>query len=139
MENIIITDENIAKIARDMIVADRRVASQYDAFAVHYSLTADTASADVTDAARSIVLAAYPDTDPERFKGKDKSGDQRWKDARAVRIGLVAAIKRATEDTEPEAKPDVLRVSLSGEGGGSTVVPTDHPMYEAIVLLLGEE
>lgn len=136
MSVITLTEDNFAKVAREMIVADRRVASQYDAFALHYNLTSDTASADVTDAARSIVLAAYPNTDPARLAGKNKNEDQRWKDARAVRIGLVAAIKRATEDTEPEAKAAVLRVSLSGEGGGSTVVPTDHPMYDAIVLLL---
>lgn len=139
MKNITLTEENIAKVARDMIVADRRVASQYDAFAAHYGLTADTASADVTEAARAVVLLAYPDTDPARLAGKNKADDQRWKDARAVRIGLVNAIKRATEDAEPEPKPSVLRVSLSGEGGGSTVVPTDHPMYEAIVMLLAAD
>lgn len=136
MSVITITEENLSKIARDMIVADRRVAGQYDAFVVHYNLTSDTESGDITEAARAIVLAAYPDTDPARLAGKNKNDDQRWKDARAVRIGLVAAIKRATEDTEPEVKAPVLRVSLSGEGGGSTVVPEDHPMYAAIVLLL---
>lgn len=29
-----------------------------------------------------------------------------------------------------------LRVSLSGEGGGSTVVATDHPLYEQIAALV---
>lgn len=46
-----------------------------------------------------------------------------------------AAVKRATPE---ETKPVVLKVSLSGEGGGSTVVPADHPLYDQIIALLGE-
>ena len=134
-----LTADNFAKTARDMIVAGRRVEGQYDAMIVHLGITADTASGDLTEAARDIVIAAYPDTDRDRLKGKNKNSDQRWLDARTVRAGLVNAVKRATEDTEPEVKPAVLRVSLSGEGGGSTVVPADHPMYDAIILLLAAE
>lgn len=35
-----------------------------------------------------------------------------------------------------EAKPAVLRVTLSGEGGGSTTIPTDHPLYAELVALI---
>lgn len=35
-----------------------------------------------------------------------------------------------------EAKPAVLRVTLSGEGGGSTTIPTDHPLYADLVALI---
>jgi hypothetical protein len=46
-----------------------------------------------------------------------------------------AAVKRAT----PEApKPVTLRATLSGEGGGSTTIPTDHPLYADIVALIAE-
>lgn len=137
---IVLNDDNFSKIARDMIVAGRRVSSQYDAMIVHFALTSDSEGKALTETARTIVLAAYPDTEPARLAGKNKNDDQRWKDARAVRAGLVAAIKRASEDVEDDTpKPVVLRVSLSGEGGGSTVVEPSHPMYDAIVMLIGAD
>lgn len=35
-------------------------------------------------------------------------------------------------------KPVTLRATLSGEGGGSVVIPTDHEFYAAIVALISE-
>lgn len=47
-----------------------------------------------------------------------------------------AAVKRVTPD---EPKPVTLRAVLSGEGGGSTTIPADHPLYDALVTLIGAQ
>lgn len=53
---------------------------------------------------------------------------------------LVAAIKRLVTDKDDDTpKPRVLRVSLSGDGGGSTVVAEDHPLYAALVAMVTGE
>lgn len=74
--------------------------------------------------------------------GEWKGSPQKDKEGKRTPFGNVvqrfgarfdAAVKRATPDTATEV---TLRVSLSGEGGGSTVVPADHPMYADIVALL---
>lgn len=49
---------------------------------------------------------------------------------------LVAAVKRLITVKDDAPKSRVLRVSLSGEGGGSTVVAEDHPLYAALVALI---
>lgn len=111
--SVTVTTENLSTVARNMIVDGRRVSAQYDAFVVFYSLDADTESGIITETAREIVLAAYPGTDPARLGGKNKNDDQRWLDARAVRAGLVAAIKRATETDESDpAAPDYLALAV---------------------------
>lgn len=50
---------------------------------------------------------------------------------------LVSAVKsRLKDDGETTT---VLRVTLSGEGGGSTTIPTDHALYaELVSLIVGE-
>lgn len=40
------------------------------------------------------------------------------------------------EDDAPKAR--VMRVTLSGEGGGTAVVPEDHPAYAALLALITE-
>lgn len=47
---------------------------------------------------------------------------------------LTTAVKRLLSGDD--VKPIRLTVSLSGEGGGSTVVPADHPLYATLVALL---
>jgi hypothetical protein len=49
---------------------------------------------------------------------------------------LVSAVKRALS-TKSDAV--VLRATLSGEGGGSVTIPTDHPLYAALVKLIAGE
>lgn len=108
-----ITSENLHTVARDTIVAGRKLARNYSALAVFYSLDSTSESAVITDAARAVVLAAYPDTDPARLGGKNKNDDQRWLDARTVRAGLVRAIKDNDEsEPTPAATPDWLRLAI---------------------------
>lgn len=126
-----------------------RLEVTYDALAMHFNLTPDTSSEDMTAAARRVTVtgagadgtATGKSLTEEMLKGRDPGADAShrayWKAARAVRIGLVNAVKRAHADTDDAEKPAVLRVSLSGEGGGSTTVEPSHPMYEAIVMLIG--
>lgn len=133
-----ISIDNFASQARSILAADRRATRGYDEMVAYLSLSTVSTSGEITEAARSMVLAAYPSTDPARLAGKDKSDDQRWKDARAARAGLVAAINRA-DDSEPEAKPVVLRASLSGEGGGSVTIEPGTEMYTALVAMIAEK
>lgn len=67
-------------------------------------------------------------------------GNQRATDFGRGVDALVKSVKRALSgDTD---KPIVLRATLSGEGGGSTVIPTDSPLYAALVAMIrdgGEE
>lgn len=63
-------------------------------------------------------------------------GDQTATDYGRGVDALVKAVKRALSDGDD--KPVTLRATLSGEGGGSTTIPTDHPLYSAIVDLIRE-
>lgn len=51
---------------------------------------------------------------------------------------LADAVRKIVKD-DGAPKPAVLRVTMSGEGGGSTIVPVDHPLYAALVDLLASE
>lgn len=48
---------------------------------------------------------------------------------------LTAAVKRALNDGGTETAV-TLRVSLSGEGGGSTTIPSDHALYSVLVEMI---
>lgn len=66
---------------------------------------------------------------------KNATGDEVKAYATKVRNGLNYHLGKA----EKASEAGVLRVSLSGEGGGSTVVPNDHPLYADICALLAGE
>lgn len=51
-------------------------------------------------------------------------------------LDAVAKQVRALIKGDADPKPVVLRATLSGEGGGSTTIPADHPLYNAIVALI---
>lgn len=58
-------------------------------------------------------------------------GNQRATDYGRGVDTLVSAVKRAlSADAD---KPVVLRATLSGEGGGSVTIPSDHALYAALV------
>lgn len=83
-----------------------RLESTYDSLAEFFTLTPDTDSADITTTARTIVVMGAnndgtsvgatitADMLTGRDPGKCAHRDY-WKSARAVRIGLVNAVKRA--------------------------------------------
>lgn len=108
MSAFTITEQNLSTVARDTIVAGRRIERNYAALAAYYGLTHETKSADMTEAARNVVLAAYPDTDPARLSGKNKNDDQRWLDARTVRAGLVRAVKVEAEESDEDKVTNLL-------------------------------
>ena len=74
----------------------------------------DNDSAYVTAAARAIVMAAFPDVTIDRLKGANKGHDEAWRRARAVRINLVNAAKRAADEPEKGETPDVALITRAG-------------------------
>lgn len=98
----------------------------------------------VTDTAKELATLAYPnDEDVQTVKDAD-GRKTRTRYGNAVQAAA-AMMRKALDDiagdeeTDETPKAAVLRVSLSGEGGGSTVVPADHPLYASIVALLAGE
>lgn len=129
--------ENLSTFARTTIEAGRKADRNYVELVAHFALTSDSTSGEITDAARAVVIAAFPKVTEADMKGRD-NGTHAWRDARMVRAGLVRNIEAAdAEDGDP--KPVILRVSLSGEGGGNTVIEPTHPMYAALVMLVTGE
>lgn len=125
-------------------VAVARLATDYAALVTHFNLTTESDSKTITNAARMVVLTGAHASGTRvgealvegDLKGTDPGADAKhrdyWKAARAVRIGLVTAIGKKSEEKAP-----TLRVTMSGEGGGTAVVPTDHPLYADILALIG--
>lgn len=62
-------------------------------------------------------------------------GNQKTTDYGRGHDTLVAAVKRALSSAVE--KPVTLRAVLSGEGGGSVTIPADHPLYGALVEMIG--
>lgn len=63
-------------------------------------------------------------------------GNQRATDYGRGVDTLTKAVKRALSGEAD--KPVTLRATLSGEGGGSITVPSDHALYSALVALIRE-
>lgn len=102
----------------------------WEAFVAENNITRD----DIAETSKALASLAYPDDETvQTVDGK------RTRYGNAVQAAgyMLRAVLPKDEDTDP--KPAVLRVSLSGEGGGSTVVPADHPLYADIVALLAGE
>lgn len=96
-----------------------RTEKDYDGLASFYHLTSDSDSATLTDTARQIVVdgasndgtvtgaKVTSDMLTGRDPGTGAAHRDYWKAARAVRIGLVKAVKRAAGDTDDDAEDDV--------------------------------
>lgn len=61
-------------------------------------------------------------------------GNQRATDYGRGVDTLTAAVKRLL--VADDSKPVTLRATLSGEGGGSTVIQPEHPLYAAVVEMI---
>jgi hypothetical protein len=118
----------------------------YSALVEHFELGADTDSATITDAARTIVIdgeAALGRTvTANDLKGRTPTPTMRlsWKAARAVRIGLVSAIERNNpDDGASTSTPDYLALAVQAAttAHNKAEVPTEV-IVAAIVAALGE-
>lgn len=99
-----------------------RTEVQYDFLASALNLTTDTTSGDMTDAARRVVLegaandgtATGASLTADDLTGRDPGADAKtrdyWKAARAVRIGLVKAVKRAAGDDDDDTTETVVNL-----------------------------
>ena len=129
-------------------VAAARLANDYVALVAHFGLTDGSTADDITTAARTVVVdgarqagtktgdALTTDDLSGRDPGADASHRDYWRAARAVRIGLVRAIDKGESETPASA---VLRVSLSGEGGGSSVVDMASDLGQSILAFLAAQ
>lgn len=108
-----------------------RLESTYDDLVAHFLLTVDSDSETFTGAARDIVIIGGANDGTvtgasltvDMLKGRDPGAGAKhrdyWKAARAVRIGLVSAAKRAAgDDNSEESTTDYLaRIVKAVEAG----------------------
>lgn len=119
----------VIALVNGQITAETRVYPQYIAL---NEVTAEN----VADHVKALTDAAYPNVKC------DKRADKKSPEYRAatfqtkVRNGLNRNLPVSEE--EKAAKPATLRVSLSGEGGGSSVVDMDSDLGKAILAFLAE-
>lgn len=109
---------------------------KYAAYVEAHKVTRET----VKDHARALAVLAYPHEKPIQTVTDADGNKCRTKFGNAVQAagnGLRAALP----ETEQGPKPVTLRATLSGEGGGSTVIEPEHPLYAVIVAMIrgGEE
>lgn len=99
-------------VVRATLTAERTITRNYDGFVATLNLDTDTSAGDLTAAARNLVTLAYPTTDPKVFPGQ--SEHPRNRDARAIRAGLVRAIKRAADPVESDDTDAVNLLTADG-------------------------
>lgn len=104
-------------------------AGKYAAYVTAHAVTKDT----VKDHARALAVLTYPSDAP--VQTKDGVRTRFGNAVQAAGFGLRSALDK-DEDTD---KPVTLRATLSGEGGGSTTIPADHPLYKDICALIAGE
>jgi hypothetical protein len=124
MSKITFTSAAVAVVSHER--KSFRTEVQYDFLAAALDLSVDTESGDMTDAARRVVLegaandgtvtgaALTTDDLTGRDPGAGSKTREYWKAARAVRIGLVKAVKRAAGDDESESETIVNLLTQAG-------------------------
>lgn len=103
---------------------------KYAAYVTEHSVTRET----VKDHAAALAVLAYPNDAP--VQKKDGKRTRFGNAVQAAGNGLRNALDK---DDDSDPKPAVLRVSLSGEGGGSSVVEMDSDLGKAILAHLAAE
>lgn len=98
-----------------------------------YVETHDVSRDTVKDHALALATFAYPN-----LPTVQKKDGARTKFGNAVQAAA-NGLRRALPQVESDPKPATLRVSLSGEGGGTTVIEPSHPMYETVRALIGND
>lgn len=127
------TTDNLAAVV-NAVKYEVRTRKFWEAIVTENGLTRD----DISDTAKEIASIAFPDD--ETVQTVTVNGTKtRTRYGNAVQAAASMLRKVIDVDTDDAPKDVVLRVSLSGEGGGSTVVPVDHPLYKDIVALLAGE
>jgi len=118
-----------------------RMESTYDALAAFANLTPDTESERMTEVARAIVVdganndgtATGKTVTADMLTGRDPGADAShrayWKAARAVRIGLVNAVKRANPSESEDKTVDYLAAVLKAVDNG-----VNHELNAADIL-----
>lgn len=122
-----------------------RLEGTYDGLVAHLALTVDTDSADMTEAARNIVVtganndgtvtgaALTADDLTGRDPGAGVKTRDYWKAARAVRIGLVNAAKRAAgEDDDDKKAVDYLAMIIKAVEAGKKHNLTADQIMDAV-------
>lgn len=90
----------------------------------------------IAETAKELAALAYPNDEAVQKRNgvRTRFGNAVQAAANGMRYALESD---ESEDSEP--KPVVLRASLSGEGGGSTVIEPSHPLYAAVVAMIKGE
>jgi hypothetical protein len=123
--------DNLIAFAKREVSMDLKRDAVYGAYVKENGVTPETVKPHV-DALRE---AAYPGVKPASRAERGSREYRAHVFASAVRNGLNRALK--SDDDTP--KPAVLRVTLSGEGGGTMVVERDHPLFLGLVALIKGE
>lgn len=126
-----INGEAVVKFAKGEVAADLKRDTVYADYVAANGVTTDTVAAH----ALALTNLAYPGVKPQsRAEASSREGR-----AHSFRTKVRAGLKRAVGSDDDTAKPVTLRVSLSGEGGGTTVIPADHPQYALVLALVTGE
>lgn len=96
------------------------------------SETYDWTARGAVPAAILAALGLTKDTAPKQREGK--AGEQTATDFGRGMDAVAAQVRKLIKSDDP--KPVTLRATLSGEGGGSVTIPTDHPLYDALVAMI---
>lgn len=128
---VLTTDDRTAAALVATIRSATNGVGKYADYVEAHDVTRDT----VKVHALALANLAFPSLagTPQRVDGKrTKFGNA----VQAAGNGLRGALGKIESSEEEEDTAPVLRVTLSGDGGGKAVIEEDHPLYGQIVDLI---